>query len=134
MLTAIRDVRITSRRSWFCQFRGHSIITPSLELYQDLNFSLLQLVHVILYNTSYQIGRNAHAFKITFNCCKIITDHVDTTTNQNLAAYDRIIFYGDQMFNLVVPNSARPFRYDEEKEFGTIDQGTSFKFETRQIK
>ena len=67
-------------------------------------------------------------------CCKIITDHVDTTTNQTLAAYDRIIFYGDQMFNLVVPNSARPFRYDEEKEFGTIDQGTSFKFETRQIK
>ena len=30
LLTAIRDVRITSRRSWYCQFRGHLIITPSL--------------------------------------------------------------------------------------------------------
>ena len=30
LLTAIHDVRITSRRSWYCQFRGHLIITPSL--------------------------------------------------------------------------------------------------------
>ena len=30
MLTAIHDVIITSRRSWYCPFRGHSIITPSL--------------------------------------------------------------------------------------------------------
>ena len=30
LLTAICDVRITSRRSWYCPFRGHSIITPSL--------------------------------------------------------------------------------------------------------
>ena len=69
-----------------------------------------------------------------YNCYQKITDHVDTTTNQTLAAYDRIIFYGDQMFSLVVPNSARPFRYDEEKEFGSIDQGSffSFKFKTRQ--
>ena len=30
LLRAIRDVRITSQRSWNCPFRGHSIITPSL--------------------------------------------------------------------------------------------------------
>ena len=30
LITAIRDVRITSRQSWYCPFRGHSIITPSL--------------------------------------------------------------------------------------------------------
>ena len=32
LLTAIRDVIITSWRSWYCPFRGHSIITPSLAL------------------------------------------------------------------------------------------------------
>ena len=56
-------------------------------------------------------------------CENQITDHVDTTTNQTLAAYDRIILYGDQMVKLVVQNSAKAFRYDEEQEFGTIDQG-----------
>ena len=41
MLTAIRDVIITSRRSWYCPFRGHSIITPSLgtKLGKCLKFS-----------------------------------------------------------------------------------------------
>jgi hypothetical protein len=56
-------------------------------------------------------------------CFIISSDHVDTTDNQTLAAYDRIIFYGDQLIGSVVEDSAKAFRYDDHPDFGEIDQG-----------
>ncbi len=48
---------------------------------------------------------------------------MDTTANQTLAAYDRIIFYGEQLIGSVVEDSAKAFRYDDHPDFGDIDQG-----------
>ena len=48
---------------------------------------------------------------------------MDTTANQTLAAYDRIVLYGDQLIKSVVEDSAKAFRYDDHPDFGDIDQG-----------
>jgi hypothetical protein len=48
---------------------------------------------------------------------------VDTTTNHTLAAYDRIVFYGDGLVNLVIENSAKAFRFDTDGDFKNIDRG-----------
>jgi deoxyribonuclease-1-like protein len=42
----------------------------------------------------------------------LIPDHVDTTTTNTLAAYDRIIVRGPMM-DAIVPDSAQVFRYDQ---------------------
>ena len=46
-----------------------------------------------------------------------IKDHVDTTATGTMAAYDRIIGYGKNIPQVVVPDSGRAFRYDEEISF-----------------
>ena len=46
-----------------------------------------------------------------------IKDHVDTTATGTMAAYDRIICYGKNLPQVVVPDSGRAFRYDEESSF-----------------
>ena len=43
-----------------------------------------------------------------------IKDHVDTTATQTMAAYDRIVSYGKNLPQVIVPDSGRAFRYDEE--------------------
>ncbi|XP_030641034.1 deoxyribonuclease-1-like [Chanos chanos] len=45
----------------------------------------------------------------------LIGDDVDTTANiTNDHTYDRIVVYGDDMLEAVVPNSARPFNFHKE--------------------
>ncbi|KAJ8371900.1 hypothetical protein AAFF_G00298920 [Aldrovandia affinis] len=47
----------------------------------------------------------------------LIGDDVDTTANtRNDHTYDRIVVYGDDMLDAVVPNSAQPFNF--QKAFG----------------
>ena len=46
-----------------------------------------------------------------------IKDHVDTTATGTMAAYDRIIGYGKNLPQVIVPESGRAFRYDEESTF-----------------
>ncbi|XP_061075010.1 deoxyribonuclease gamma-like [Conger conger] len=44
----------------------------------------------------------------------LIGDDVDTTASiKNTHSYDRIVVYGDDMLNAVVPNSAKPFNFQE---------------------
>ncbi|XP_074528427.1 deoxyribonuclease 1 like 4, tandem duplicate 1 isoform X2 [Halichoeres trimaculatus] len=44
----------------------------------------------------------------------LIADDVDTTaSNKNDHTYDRIVVYGDDMLHAVVPNSAKPFNFQE---------------------
>ncbi|XP_076603932.1 deoxyribonuclease 1 like 4, tandem duplicate 1 isoform X1 [Chaetodon auriga] len=44
----------------------------------------------------------------------LIGDDVDTTaSNRNDHTYDRIVVYGDDMLQAVVPNSAKPFNFQE---------------------
>ncbi|XP_026121240.1 deoxyribonuclease gamma-like isoform X1 [Carassius auratus] len=44
----------------------------------------------------------------------LITDDVDTTaSNKNDNTYDRIVIYGEDMLNAVVPNSAKPFNFQK---------------------
>uniref|UniRef100_A0A8C5E140 Deoxyribonuclease n=1 Tax=Gouania willdenowi TaxID=441366 RepID=A0A8C5E140_GOUWI len=51
----------------------------------------------------------------------LIKDDVDTTASTgNDNAYDRIVVYGDDMFNAVVPNSAKPFNF--QKAFGLSEE------------
>ena len=73
LLTAIRDVRITSRRSWYCQFRGHSIITPSLGAdtnleWSALNYNLIittrQTMFISGKNNKKKVGLNALANRL----------------------------------------------------------------------
>ncbi|XP_011615749.2 deoxyribonuclease 1 like 4, tandem duplicate 1 [Takifugu rubripes] len=45
----------------------------------------------------------------------LIGDDVDTTaSNRNSHTYDRIVVYGDDMLQAVVPNSAKPFNFQEQ--------------------
>ncbi|XP_041810717.1 deoxyribonuclease gamma-like isoform X2 [Chelmon rostratus] len=45
----------------------------------------------------------------------LIGDDVDTTaSNRNDHTYDRIVVYGDDMLQAVVPNSAKPFNFQKE--------------------
>ncbi|XP_029989329.1 deoxyribonuclease-1-like isoform X2 [Sphaeramia orbicularis] len=45
----------------------------------------------------------------------LISDSVDTTTStKNDNTYDRIVVYGDDMLQAVVPHSAKPFNFQEE--------------------
>ncbi|XP_034021837.1 deoxyribonuclease-1-like isoform X2 [Thalassophryne amazonica] len=45
----------------------------------------------------------------------LIGDDIDTTSsNLNDHTYDRIVVYGDAMLKAVVPNSAKPFNFQEE--------------------
>uniref|UniRef100_A0A668S3N5 Endonuclease/exonuclease/phosphatase domain-containing protein n=1 Tax=Oreochromis aureus TaxID=47969 RepID=A0A668S3N5_OREAU len=45
----------------------------------------------------------------------LIGDDVDTTAStKNTNTYDRIVVYGDDMLNAVVPNSAKTFNFQEE--------------------
>ncbi|XP_067099340.1 deoxyribonuclease-1-like isoform X6 [Osmerus mordax] len=45
----------------------------------------------------------------------LISDDVDTTANhKNDHTYDRIVVYGDDMLAAVVPNSAKPFNFQQE--------------------
>jgi len=44
----------------------------------------------------------------------LIADHLDTTATNTLAAYDRIITWGEGMNDSVIPYSASVYRYDEE--------------------
>jgi len=44
----------------------------------------------------------------------LIADHLDTTATNTLAAYDRIISWGEEMHESVIPYSASVYRYDEE--------------------
>uniref|UniRef100_A0A3Q3X7S2 Deoxyribonuclease n=1 Tax=Mola mola TaxID=94237 RepID=A0A3Q3X7S2_MOLML len=51
----------------------------------------------------------------------LIGDDVDTTaSNQNNHTYDRIVVYGDDMLQAVVPNSAKPFNFQEN--YGLSEQ------------
>lgn len=51
----------------------------------------------------------------------LIGDDIDTTaSNQNDNTYDRIVVYGDDMLQAVVPNSAKPFNF--QKAFGLTDK------------
>ncbi|CAJ1051979.1 deoxyribonuclease-1-like [Xyrichtys novacula] len=44
----------------------------------------------------------------------LIADDVDTTaSNKNDHTYDRIVVYGDDMLKAVIPNSAKPFNFQE---------------------
>ncbi|XP_059425056.1 deoxyribonuclease gamma-like [Carassius carassius] len=44
----------------------------------------------------------------------LISDDEDTTTStKNDNTYDRIVVYGDDMYDAVVPNSAKPFNFQE---------------------
>ncbi|KAM7005491.1 deoxyribonuclease 1 like 4, tandem duplicate 1 isoform 2-T2 [Tautogolabrus adspersus] len=44
----------------------------------------------------------------------LIADDVDTTaSNKNNHTYDRIVVYGDDMLQAVVPNSAKPFNFQK---------------------
>ncbi|XP_060897801.1 deoxyribonuclease 1 like 4, tandem duplicate 1 isoform X2 [Labrus mixtus] len=44
----------------------------------------------------------------------LIADDVDTTaSNKNNHTYDRIVVYGDDMLQAVVPNSAKPFNFQQ---------------------
>ncbi|XP_052394852.1 deoxyribonuclease gamma-like [Carassius gibelio] len=44
----------------------------------------------------------------------LITDDVDTTaSNKNDNTYDRIVIYGEDMLNAVIPNSAKPFNFQK---------------------
>ena len=54
---------------------------------------------------------------------RLIPNHMVTTVHHALAAYDRIIFCGDQFVKIVIPNSAKTFRYNEQDEFKPIEQG-----------
>ncbi|MBN3325817.1 DNSL3 Deoxyribonuclease, partial [Atractosteus spatula] len=45
----------------------------------------------------------------------LIEDEVDTTANKgNDNTYDRIVVYGDDMLDAIVPYSAKPFNFQEE--------------------
>ena len=46
-----------------------------------------------------------------------LKDHVDTTATGTMAAYDRIISYGKNIPQVIVPDSGRAFRYDEDISF-----------------
>ena len=46
-----------------------------------------------------------------------IKDHIDTTATGTMAAYDRIVGYGKNIPHVIVPDSGRAFRYDEESSF-----------------
>ncbi|XP_068196609.1 deoxyribonuclease 1 like 4, tandem duplicate 1 [Antennarius striatus] len=47
----------------------------------------------------------------------LIGDDVDTTaSNRNDHTYDRIVVYGDDMFQAVVPDSAKPFNFQKSFE------------------
>jgi hypothetical protein len=46
----------------------------------------------------------------------LIPDHMDTTATNTLAAYDRIVAFGD-MKQRVDPSSAMAWRYDEDPDF-----------------
>lgn len=51
----------------------------------------------------------------------LISDNVDTTaSNKNDHTYDRIVVYGDDMLQAVVPGSAKPFNF--QKAFGLSDE------------
>ena len=48
----------------------------------------------------------------------LIPDHMDTTATSTLAAYDRLIVVGDELFNAVIPNTAGVLRFDEDHGLG----------------
>ncbi|KAM9361935.1 deoxyribonuclease 1 like 4, tandem duplicate 1 isoform 2-T2 [Symphorus nematophorus] len=51
----------------------------------------------------------------------LIADDVDTTaSNRNNHTYDRIVVYGDDMLQAVVPNSAKPFNF--QKAYGLSEE------------
>merc|ERR1719498_801137 len=51
----------------------------------------------------------------------LIVDDVDTTaSNRNNHTYDRIVVYGDDMLQAVVPNSAKPFNF--QKVYGLEEE------------
>ncbi|XP_051270036.1 deoxyribonuclease-1 isoform X1 [Dicentrarchus labrax] len=51
----------------------------------------------------------------------LIGDDVDTTaSNRNDHTYDRIVVYGDDMLQAVVPNSAKPFNF--QKAYGLSEE------------
>ncbi|XP_056131054.1 deoxyribonuclease-1-like [Lampris incognitus] len=51
----------------------------------------------------------------------LIGDDVDTTANtENDHTYDRIVVYGQAMFEAIVPNSAKPFNY--HTQFGLTEE------------
>nr|XP_061814241.1 deoxyribonuclease 1 like 4, tandem duplicate 1 [Nerophis lumbriciformis] len=53
----------------------------------------------------------------------LIGDDVDTTASTgNAHTYDRIVVYGDDMLRAIVPNSARPFNFQEA--FGLTNEQT----------
>ncbi|XP_046882128.1 deoxyribonuclease-1-like [Hypomesus transpacificus] len=50
----------------------------------------------------------------------LIADDVDTTTSTaNDHTYDRIVVYGNNMMAAIVPNSAKPFNYQQEFHLST---------------
>ncbi|XP_062316817.1 deoxyribonuclease-1-like [Osmerus eperlanus] len=50
----------------------------------------------------------------------LIADDVDTTASTaNDHTYDRIVVYGDNMMAAIVPNSAKPFNYQQEFHLST---------------
>ncbi|KAL0977942.1 hypothetical protein UPYG_G00163590 [Umbra pygmaea] len=52
----------------------------------------------------------------------LITDDVDTTANNgNDNTYDRIVIYGDDMVEAVVPNSAKPFNFQKAYKLSDAD-------------
>ncbi|XP_041130313.1 deoxyribonuclease 1 like 4, tandem duplicate 1 isoform X1 [Polyodon spathula] len=44
----------------------------------------------------------------------LIGDDVNTTTSNKNKSYDRIVVYGDDMLDAIVPNSAKPFNFRKE--------------------
>ncbi|KAK3512498.1 hypothetical protein QTP70_015669 [Hemibagrus guttatus] len=54
----------------------------------------------------------------------LITDNVDTTTStRNDHTYDRIVVYGQELLDALVPNSAKPFNF--QKEYGLNEADVS---------
>ncbi|XP_073323473.1 deoxyribonuclease-1-like [Pagrus major] len=55
--------------------------------------------------------------------CWLIDDDADTTSsNNNDHTYDRIVVYGEDMYDAVVPDSAQPFNF--QREYSLSDEET----------
>ncbi|XP_006807436.1 deoxyribonuclease-1-like [Neolamprologus brichardi] len=48
----------------------------------------------------------------------LIDEDADTTTGANDHTYDRIVVYGDEMYDAVVANSAKPFNFQKAYKLG----------------
>ena len=96
--------------------------------HSDWLFKKFQPISVIKINTEYFREQSCRASEHQNDspkklCHLLIADHLDTTANHTLAAYDRIIFYGDNLIKLVIDGLAKPFRYDQHRDFQNVNQG-----------